>query len=69
MVHYQEIEDLMLELSQQHMQRLHQGIKESLDTTSVHLDLLGNLQRIASLSVNFTRVHGIKSEHAEFSSL
>lgn len=58
---YQQIEDLTVELSEQHVQRLHRGVKESLDTTSVHLDLLGNLQRIASLSVNFTRVRGLKT--------
>jgi phosphate:Na+ symporter len=69
LVHYQEIEDLTLDLSQQHMQRLHMGIKESLDTTSVHLDLLGNLQRIAGLSVNFTRVHGFKGDAGELSAL
>jgi phosphate:Na+ symporter len=69
LVHHQEIEDMMLDLSQLHMQRLHQGVKESLDTTSVHLDLLGNLQRIADLSVNFTRVHGIKHHAAELSAI
>ena len=69
LVHYQEIEDLMLALSEQHMQRLHQGVKESLDTTSVHLDILGNLQRIATLAVNFTRVQGIKHDSHELSSI
>lgn len=60
-VSYQQIEDLTVQLSEQHVQRLHRGVKESLDTTSVHLDLLGNLQRIANLSVNFTRVRGLKT--------
>lgn len=64
MVLHQQIEDMTLDLSEQHVQRLHKGIKESLDTTSVHLDLLGNLQRIAALSVNFTRIHGLKGVHA-----
>lgn len=64
-VSFQQIEDLTLELSEQHVQRLHRGVKESLDTTSVHLDLLGNLQRIASLSVNFTRVRGLKNFQVE----
>jgi phosphate:Na+ symporter len=63
MVLYEQIEDLTLDLSEQHVQRLHRGVKESLDTTSVHLDLLGNLQRIAALSVNFTRIHGLKGVH------
>lgn len=66
---YQQIEDLTLELSEQHVQRLHRGVKESLDTTSVHLDLLGNLQRIASLSVNFTRVRGLKPLQTEIPQL
>jgi phosphate:Na+ symporter len=61
MVLHQQIDDMTLELSEQHVQRLHRGVKESLDTTSVHLDLLGNLQRIAGLSINFTRVHGLKT--------
>ena len=55
---YEELEALILELTQLHMQRLHRGVKESIDTTSVHLDVLGNLHRIASLAVNFTRVRG-----------
>lgn len=55
---HDEIQALILELTQHHMQRLHRGVKESIDTTSVHLDVLGNLHRIASLSVNFTRVRG-----------
>lgn len=59
---HQHIEDLTLDLTEQHMQRLHRGVKETLDTTSVHLDLLGNLQRIANLAVNFTRVHGLRNE-------
>jgi len=53
---HEQIQDMTLDLSEQHVQRLHRGVKESLDTTSVHLDLLGNLQRIADLSVNFTRI-------------
>ncbi|MBI1859627.1 MAG: Na/Pi cotransporter family protein [Deltaproteobacteria bacterium] len=58
----EQLQDLLLDLSEQHVQRLHQGVKESLDTTSVHLDLLGNLQRIAELSINFTKLQNIKSE-------
>jgi len=57
---HQEIEDLMMDLSEQHVQRLHRGVIETLSTTSVHLDLLGYLQRIAGLSVNFTKVRGLK---------
>jgi len=61
LVLHQEIEDLMIELSEQHVQRLHRGVKETLSTTSVHLDLLGNLQRIAGLATNFTKARGLKS--------
>lgn len=53
---HEQIQDMTIDLSEQHVQRLHRGVKESLDTTSVHLDLLGNLQRIATVSVNFVRV-------------
>ncbi len=59
---HQHIEDMMLELSEQHVQRLHRGVKETLDTTSVHLDLLGYLKRIADMSINFTKVSGAKPE-------
>ncbi len=58
----EQIEDLLIDLSEQHVQRLHQGVKESLDTTSVHLDLLGNLEHIAVLSTNFMRLTAIKSQ-------
>jgi phosphate:Na+ symporter len=63
MVSHEQIEDMMLDLSEAHVQRLHKGVKESLDTTSVHLDLLGNLKRIADLSVNFTKIYGLKAEN------
>ncbi len=58
---HSQVEDLMFDLTEQHMQRLHRGVKETLETSSVHLDVLGNLQRIAALAVNFMRVHGSKS--------
>ncbi len=61
-IQHQQIEDMMLDLSEQHVQRLHKGVKETLDTTSVHLDLLGYLKRIADVSVNFTKVSGAKPE-------
>ncbi|MDO8644882.1 MAG: Na/Pi cotransporter family protein [bacterium] len=34
------------ELHQTHLNRLHQGLKETFETSSIHLDLLSNLQRI-----------------------
>lgn len=57
----EQIQDLLIDLSEQHVQRLHRGVKESLDTTSVHLDLLGNLEHIAGLSTNFMRLMTIKN--------
>jgi phosphate:Na+ symporter len=63
MVLHEHISDMMLELSEQHVQRLHRGVKETLETTSVHLDLLSNLQRIADLAISFTKIHGLKVEN------
>jgi phosphate:Na+ symporter len=36
------------ELTEAHIERLHQGLRESIDTSSIHLDLLSNLKRINS---------------------
>jgi phosphate:Na+ symporter len=33
-------------LHRAHIDRLHQGLKESLDTTTVHMDLIGDLHQI-----------------------
>ncbi len=57
---FQEIERLSLELTERHLRRLHDGIKRSQDSSSVHLDLLGHLMRIASLSMNILRVRGTR---------
>lgn len=38
------------ELRQTHIQRLHEGLRESIDTSSLHLDLLANLKRANSLA-------------------
>jgi phosphate:Na+ symporter len=59
---YESLESMMLELSERHIHRLHQKVRESLDTSSVHLDLLGHYQRIAALSVNFLRLRDIRTE-------
>jgi phosphate:Na+ symporter len=58
---HQQIDEMTLDLSEMHVQRLHRGVRESLETTSVHLDLLGQLQRISALAINFTRLHGAPS--------
>ncbi|MBI5043919.1 MAG: Na/Pi cotransporter family protein [Nitrospirae bacterium] len=39
-------------LRQAHIQRLHRGLKESIDTSSIHLDVLSNLRRINSYISN-----------------
>jgi phosphate:Na+ symporter len=37
------------QLRQTHIERLHEGLRESIDTSSIHLDLLANLKRANSL--------------------
>jgi phosphate:Na+ symporter len=36
-------------LRQTHMQRLHEGLRETIDTSSIHLDVLAGLKRVNSL--------------------
>jgi phosphate:Na+ symporter len=55
---YDEIERMALDLTERHLRRLHDGVKRSQDSSSVHLDLLGHMTRIASLSVNTLKVQG-----------
>lgn len=57
---YSEIEETTLDLTERHLNRLHKGVRESLDSSSIHLDLIGNLTRIAAISVNFARVFGTR---------
>jgi phosphate:Na+ symporter len=38
------------QLRQTHIQRLHEGMRESIDTSSIHLDILANLKRANSLA-------------------
>jgi phosphate:Na+ symporter len=42
------IEEVCKELKQAHINRLHLGYKESIETSSIHLDFLTNLERINS---------------------
>jgi hypothetical protein len=37
-------------------------VKESLDTSSIHLDLLGYFQRISDLATSFIRMQNHKQE-------
>jgi phosphate:Na+ symporter len=48
------IEGLVVNLTDQHLQRLKQGNKRSLESSSVHLDLISTLHRVAILSRNFS---------------
>jgi phosphate:Na+ symporter len=45
----EELNTLERELVQAHLDRLRRGFKESIETSHIHLDLLGNLARINSL--------------------
>ncbi len=47
-----ELAEMERELRQAHIQRLHKGLKESIDTSSIHLDILSNLRRINSYISN-----------------
>ncbi len=40
------------EYRQTHIARLHEGLRESIDTSSIHLDVLANLKRVNSLVTN-----------------
>ena len=46
--HEVKIAEMARDLIEAHIQRLHQGLRESIDTSSIHLDLLSNLKRINS---------------------
>ena len=46
--HKGKIAQMAQELTEAHIERLHKGLRESIDTSSIHLDLLSNLKRINS---------------------
>jgi phosphate:Na+ symporter len=48
--HKSRINLLERQLRQTHINRLHEGLRESIDTSSLHLDLLANLKRANSLA-------------------
>lgn len=50
--HKAKISEMERDLRQAHITRLHKGLKESIDTSSIHLDVLANLKRINSLITN-----------------
>jgi phosphate:Na+ symporter len=45
----EELEILERELTQAHLERLRRGLRESLETSHIHLDAVGNFARISSL--------------------
>ena len=47
--HKSVVNELERRLRQTHIQRLHEGLPESIDTSSIHLDLLASLKRANSL--------------------
>lgn len=51
--HKKRLAKLETELREAHINRLHAGLKESFDTSSLHLDLLSNLRRINSYITGF----------------
>jgi len=46
--HKVRIAEMAQDLTEAHIQRLHRGLRESIETSSIHLDLLSNLKRINS---------------------
>jgi phosphate:Na+ symporter len=44
------------ELRQAHIERLHKGLRESIDTSAIHLDVLNDLKRINSHATNIAYV-------------
>ncbi len=53
------------QLRQTHIRRLHEGLRETIDTSSIHLDLLANLKRANSLVAGIAYAvlgrHAVKS--------
>ncbi len=45
----EELEGLERDLTQAHLDRLRKGLRESIDTSHIHLDVIGNLARINAL--------------------
>ncbi len=50
--HKARFSDMEMEMRQAHINRLHRGLKESIDTSSIHLDVLTNFKRINSYITN-----------------
>ncbi|MFQ5585824.1 MAG: Na/Pi cotransporter family protein [Thermodesulfobacteriota bacterium] len=50
--HKAKVAEMERDMRQAHINRLHRGLRESIDTSAIHLDILTNLQRINSYIVN-----------------
>jgi len=48
----EELDVLERELTQTHLERLRKGLRESIETSHIHLDIIGNFARIHSLSTH-----------------
>ncbi|HZP95978.1 MAG TPA: Na/Pi cotransporter family protein [Candidatus Limnocylindria bacterium] len=66
--HKSRINLLERQLRQTHIGRLHEGLPESIDTSSLHLDLLANLKRANSLAAGIAYAvlgrHAVKDDDA-----
>ncbi|MEK7862127.1 MAG: Na/Pi cotransporter family protein [Chloroflexota bacterium] len=66
--HKSRINLLERQLRQTHIQRLHEGLPETIDTSSLHLDLLANLKRANSLTAGIAYAvlgrHSVKDDDA-----
>ena len=49
MRHKKKLAEIEQELGQKHLMRLHHGLRETFDTSSIHLDILSNLRRINTI--------------------
>ena len=63
--HKVKIAEMAQDLTEAHIQRLHQGLRESIETSSIHLDLLSNLKRINSQLSNIAHPLLMRARHQE----
>lgn len=54
--HEQHMNEVEQQLRQAHITRLHEGLKESFDTSSIHLDILANIRRVNSKITHVARL-------------
>jgi phosphate:Na+ symporter len=63
--HKVKIAEMAQDLMEAHIQRLHQGLRESIETSSIHLDLLSNLKRINSQLSNIAHLILMRGRQSE----